>query len=51
MSEDWYVGRYLNPRDLAEIELLTDLMLAAVQSDEPMTDAQIDAILHVNREQ
>ena len=50
MSDDWYVGRYLNRRDLDEIDLLTDLMVAALESDQPMTDAQIDAILRVDRE-
>ena len=50
MSDDWYVGRYLNRRDLDEIDLLTDLMVAALESDQPMTEAQIDVILRVDRE-
>lgn len=47
MTDNGYVGRYFDRRDLDEIDLLGDLMVAASESDGPLSETQVDAILGV----
>ncbi|UYM06525.1 hypothetical protein [Solicola gregarius] len=45
MTDNGYVGRYFDRGDLDEINLLSELIVAASESDGPLTDEQVDAIL------
>lgn len=44
----WHDDAVQDTVALAEIELCTDLIIAASQSDGPMSPEQIDAVLGVN---